>query len=441
MSRAMRIAVAAIALLGLLGTMAHAEGGVVQGQVVNGTAGGDTALTGLPVRLYLFSGNTLKDTRRTNTDAQGVFRFEGVPTGGAWSGVATVDYAGVEYESEPLDLSASTDLNGDIVVYETTTDDAALSVEHSHLIIEMGIGQLEVTEDLILNNTGDRTYVGSEEVIPDKRATARLALPAGATDVSFNPPEVASDMVRTGQGFVDTRPVIPGRQEYMFSYALPCEGTTYNLLEPILYPTTAMNVLVNAPGAEVNAPALERLGTREASGVTYLHLAGHSLSKGSDVVLGFSGLGRPAENRVAGAQGADVVAGVVHQGWWDAIPVLATALLAAALILRLRRRAEVPWAAQRRAVSSLEAERDRMLANIADLDDRYEAGELEEDAFRRQREAEKSLLVRLLLSAQGNESESTGVDDAPTAGRRADDRSRKAVRPRGRSAQRRPKAG
>ena len=279
MSRIVRLTLAVIVGLLLVSIAVQAEVGLVQGQVINGTAGADTALGGLPVRLYLFSGNTLKDTQRTTTDAQGVFRFESVPTGSGRVGVAVVEYGGVEYESGLLDLSVGTDFNADIAVYETTVDASSLAVERSHLIIETGSGQLEVTEMVILSNVGDRTYIGSEEVIPGRRATALVLLPAGATDVTFSSAEVASAMVRTGRGFVDTRPIVPGQHEYVLSYALPCEGSTYNLLKPVAYPTTALDVLIAAPGVEVDAPALEELGTREASGASYLHLAGHSLDR------------------------------------------------------------------------------------------------------------------------------------------------------------------
>ncbi|HOG47977.1 MAG TPA: hypothetical protein PLB78_15215, partial [Anaerolineae bacterium] len=299
--RLLRLVPAVLALFVCLSAAVHAQSGVVQGQVLNGTAGVAATLQGLPVRLYLFSGNTLKDTKRGTTDAQGAFRFEGVQTGSNWIALATVEYAAVEYQGHPLDLSVGTDFNSDITVYETTTDDAALKVERSHLIVEMGIGQLEVTELIILNNTGDRTYAGNEEVVPNRTATARLALPAGATDVSFSSEEVAGAMVRTGQGFVDTRPVIPGQQQYVLSYALPCEASRYNLVKPIIYPTAAIDVLVDAPGSQVNASGLERLGTRQAEGRAYQHLGGSAIAAGADITISFGGLGQPSAAQAARA--------------------------------------------------------------------------------------------------------------------------------------------
>lgn len=438
--RSARLALVAFLLLACWQIVARAEGGVVQGQVVNGTEGGAITINGLPVRLYLFSGGALKDTRRAITDAQGKFRFEGLPTGSGWSALATVEYAGIEYESGALDLSSGADLNADVAVYETTTDDSALKIEQRHLIVEMGPGQLEVTEYLILANTGDHSYIGSQEVIPNRRATARLALPSGATDVSFDPPELASALVRTGQGLVDTRPVIPGRQEYMLSYVLPVEGPTYNLLLPVLYPVDALDVLLNVPGAEVSAPSLERGGMREASGTTYLYFAGHSLNRGNDVALRLSGLGRPAppagETTAVGA-----AAGIVQRGWgWESVPLATLVALGGLLIVRLRRGLFVE---SEQAAAAVETERKRLLAAIVDLDERYEAGEVEESAYRRQRQAKKKRLLNLVLGLQsrGMGRESAGAGRARASARRTDVRRRKEVRAHPRPVRRRPEAG
>jgi len=424
-----------------LSAAARADGAVVQGQVVNGTAGTAPSLSGLQVRLYLFSGNTLKETRRVNTDAQGAYRFEGVPTGSAWAGIVSVEYAGVEYEGEPLDLSSGTDFASDVTIYETTTDDTALKVDRSHLIVEMGAGQLEVTELVVLNNTGDRTYIGSTEVVPNRRATARVPLPPGASDVSFSSEDLANAMVRTGEGFVDTRPIIPGQQQYVLSYALPCEGSTYNLTKPIAYPTAAIDVLVDAPGAEVSAPNLERLGVRQAEGRSYQHLSGQSLPAGTDLTIRFTGLGQPSSAQT-GLQGSAAVVGTPEAPWWlNLVPLLAAVALAPMVALRLRQPDAEPWPLpQRRTAAAMQAERDRLLAAITDLDEQYEAGQLEEAAYRKQRQAVKDELINLMLSPQSKEGDAKREQDGRGTRGPRDEGPRKEVRPRGGALGRRPQA-
>jgi hypothetical protein len=439
-----RIALALVAFAALLALPlpARAENGVVQGQVINSTAGSNTVLEGLPVRLFLYSGNTLRDTLETVTDGRGIFRFSNVPAGGGWTAVARVEYLGVEYGSVLLDLSVGTDFNGDILVYETTSDDSALRVERSHLIIEMGVGQLEVTEMIVLVNDGDRTYVGSEEVVPGKRATARVLLPAGATDVSVTTPQAASAMVRTGDGLADTRPVVPGQHEYVVSYALACDGPTFSLLKPVLYPTDALDVLVAAPGADVDAPVLERLGTRETSGATYEHLRGRSLPGDTDVVLRFRGLRQPASVERDASRLQEVPVRAEPAPWtWGLLPLGTWALLALAVAHHLQRTKEEPLcpaAARTSVVMAKEAR--RVVGSIADLDERYDAGGLEETRYHtRRRELVERLLALLQSSRSGERHEERGR--GASGARSRGDRSRKAVRTSRGAVRRRPQAG
>lgn len=448
MTRLLRVAVTAAALLAVLVFSVHAAEGIVQGQVVNGTDGGATTLGNLPVQLHLFQGTTLKETRRTTTDAQGMFRFEGMPTGRGWSAVAVVVYAGVEYGSKVIDLAVDTPSSADIKVYETTTDGSTLSVERSHLLVEMGPGYLGVTEMVSLVNSGNRTYVGSgEEVVPGRRSTAELRLPAGATDAQFQSQEDADAMLRTGKGFVDTRPIVPGRWVYAFSYVLPYEGSTYTLLKPLVYDTATIDVFIDAPGAEISAPGLEQLGSSEAPGRNYLRFGGSSLRKGSDVVIRFSGLGQASQGQAANRPGAGAPTDVANGPVWyaagmGAIPLLVVAALGWLLVRALKR--PVPGFPAPRAVdaaSALTAECEQGLAAMAELDERYEAGEISEAAYRRQRQAEKARVLNLMLSSQGGESDTRGSDQARAAGRTAGAKGRKEVRTHSRPTGRRPKAG
>lgn len=430
MSRATRATGALLVGLLLLAGAVSAEGGVVWGHVYNGTAGAAGSLGGLPVRLYVFAGDTLKDTLRATTDAQGMFRFEGVPGSSGSLAVAVVEYAGVQYESAMLDLSAAPECNGDIAVYETTTDDSALQLAHSHLIVEMGAGQLEVAEVLTLENNGDRTYVGAGEVVPNRRATAQVPLPVGATDVAFSLQEVAEAMVRTGQGFVDTRPISPGRHQYRLSYVLPCKDTSYSLVKPVLYPLAAVDILIAAPGAEVEAPGLQNLGSREASGVSYVHLGGGSLAPGADVVIRLSGLGQPARTRADRAPSTGALGGAAGGGWRASLaPLLAVVMLAGGLVWHLARAAAPGPAARKLApAAATEDERGRLLVEVADLDESFAAGDLSEARYRRRRQAAKGRLLELMLGAEDGEREPSPSRRVRRSDRPAGDRPGKEVR-------------
>lgn len=402
MTKTIRLALALLLLTAAPSPKARADGAVVQGQIINGTAGAHAALGALPVTLYIFSGNTLAETRQATTDSTGTFRFSDLPAQAGHLAVASVRYSGVDYQSASIDLSAGTSASSDIIVYETTTDSARLSVERSHLIVRMGTGQLEIIEWIILVNEGDRSYIGSEEVIPGRRATVLLPLPAGASDVSFDDSAVAVSLVRTGQGYVDTRPIIPGTHEYLFSYALPCNGPAYDLLKPIAYPITALDVLIAAPGAEIDAPALEEKGSKQVTGTTYLYLAGRSLAAGSELALHFRNLGSAANPGDGGIASAPAATATAREPWWPLPLATLTLLSLLGLVwLHLSRQRASRLPGNDRPTGELEAECDRLLAALADLDETYEAAGINEERYRRQREEIKARLRALLSHVPG----------------------------------------
>ncbi|MGQ9682586.1 MAG: carboxypeptidase-like regulatory domain-containing protein [Anaerolineae bacterium] len=394
-----RLLLPALAALFLLGHVvsSQADGGVVEGQVVNGTAEHIVALSGLDVQLHLFAGSTMKETRHALTDDQGMYRFENVPTGAPWVAFVVVEYAGAEYESEEIDLSADQHANANVVVYDATTLDAAIRVERRHLIVEMGMGQLEVTESLMLANDGDRTYVGSSEVLPARRGTVEILLPQGSTGVTFSSAEARAAMVRTARGLVDLRPMPPGQREYVLSYALPCPTTALSLTIGSPYPTSAIDLLLAVPGARVMVSTLQPLGTRDASGATYLYFAGRDLDRGAVVTVDMTGLGQPASERVGVVSAGPPIA-VPGPRWWSLAPWLAALGLAAALAWRLANPTQGGQAGEEPGIDAGDEEA-RLLAAIAELDDRYDAGELDERWYRKRREQARQ--AALAVMAQG----------------------------------------
>ena len=95
--------------------IARAQGsGVLEGEVVNGTAGGPEIGATLAVALHVFQGDAKVSTLETTTDAEGHFRFEGLDTDPGLEYWPEVTYLGVDYR--PL------------VPYQFTAEQPALQV-------------------------------------------------------------------------------------------------------------------------------------------------------------------------------------------------------------------------------------------------------------------------------------------------------------------------
>jgi len=186
-------------------TLAQGQG-VIEGQVVNGTANGGP-VEGLMVTLHVFAGMEEETPQTTTTDAKGRFRFEGLSTEANHVYALLLNYQGADYGSDLLAFSeGETALSVPIQVYESTESDEAVSIEQAHIFVDFREISLVVGEMYIFSNSSDRTCIG-EEVAEGRRETLRLSLPTGAEELAFESGELGQRFFETAEGFVDTWPL------------------------------------------------------------------------------------------------------------------------------------------------------------------------------------------------------------------------------------------
>jgi hypothetical protein len=274
-----------VALLLVRPTVAGAQGGgTIEGAVINGTA--DTGpVEGLEVRLRVFVGMEESTSLTATTDAQGTFRFENLDTSTDRSYLVLTTYQGVTYSQGLLSFEPGQDaVSVELLVYATTTDDAQVGVERAHLFLTLSEGGVEATELYVFVNTGDRTYVGTEEV--DGRLwTSQFTLPEGGHDLVFDDGSLGGRFLPTESGFVDTEPQWPGSTSVMFHYALDCERGECDLSREIEHPIANLNVLVPEAAVQVQSAQLTFEGRRDAQGAAYLNYVGRDLAPGQRLDL------------------------------------------------------------------------------------------------------------------------------------------------------------
>jgi hypothetical protein len=271
-------------------TLAQGQG-VIEGQVVNGTANGGS-VEGLTVTLHIFSGMEEQPSQTATTDAEGRFHFEGLSTEADYGYVLLLNYGGVDYGSDLLILSeGETTLSTPIQVYEPTDSDEAIRIERAHIFVDFQEGELLVGEMYLFSNSSDRTYIGAEEVAEGQRGTLRLHLPTGAKGLTFEDGELGQRFFETEEGFVDTWPLQPSQasRQLMFRYSLPYDPSGYALARDISYPLKAINVLVADVGVDIISDQLTLEGSRGMGEQSYLNLSGQNLSEGERLTLHFSG--------------------------------------------------------------------------------------------------------------------------------------------------------
>ncbi len=379
-----RIALLVIILVLSLATpvwAAEAGSGIIEGRLVNGTAGG-SSVADQTITLKAYLNDTEKSSATTKTDTEGRFTFAGlVTTDTNYSYDVTVTFQEADYTSERLsfkagELSKSTEL----IVYDSTTSDQAVKVTAAHTIIYVGQGSLEVIEVFSFSNESDRTYIGSGEITATgKRRTLRLPLAATAkmTELQYGGELMSCCVVPDKESFWDTMPVLPGSKQVVYSYQVSYSGGEYTYSRGAYSPTASYNFLVQGESVAVASDQLVTQGPVELEGSQFQNLSGGGFAPDDVLVAQLSGLPKTSN------QSALII--------WAAL-ALVVLMGGFGFVYRLKQRQVQPV----RQETSARPTKPKLLVELAQLDDSFEAGRISEGAYRKRRAAVKVQMAELM---------------------------------------------
>lgn len=308
------------------------ESGSIAGRVLDGTDEGspvaDQEVVLQGVRHAAEA--SILPVQTTRTDAEGNFRFDGLPVSEENSFLVFVTYDSIEYGSRDVKLTTeepSAEL--EMEVYGSTTSDDQVRVALDHLVLEADAEAqvLSVLEVFQVLNEGDRAYV-SEGENGTSLPTLQLSLPDGASQVRVISGVTPQDLVPTAAGLADTTPLIPGEKEIALGYDLPYAESDLLFQKTVFYPTDRLAILVQDRGFTVESSTLSAPQPTEMGEDQYLLLTAESLEAGEQIDLSLTGL--PTVSSSGGQP--DIL--------WPLLAIgLAAAIGIAALYPRLRRRA------------------------------------------------------------------------------------------------------
>ena len=191
---------------------------------------------------------------------------------------------------------------------------------------------------------------------------------------------------------MDTMPVPPGAETSLvfFSYHLIVADASIPLERRFDYPVTNLNMLVAQPGLRVNSEQLLSMGSEAFQGRQYEFYVAQNPGPDTPLVVEFvpvpSADGVGAEEMVSTSD--QPVAGASARGnqrllLWIGFGLAALAVLGAVIYpLATQRLASTPGSTQDLA-SNPKAR--RLLAELADLEETFEAGQIDEASYERQR--------------------------------------------------------
>jgi hypothetical protein len=382
-------------------TPTEAPHGVITGRVENGTTG--QWVGAKPVRLRHWNAEAEQPPLTGQTDAQGRFHFDGLDTGNHAFYRVEADYQGVPFHSEFITFEpGATQTVASLKVYETTDRADMIKVQRFHFIImarERGI--LSVLELYQFSNQGERAYAGTVNPA-GQRETVRIALPEGGQDLVLQSGTLGVDFLAKEGELVATSPLLPGGETFdvAFLYAVPYSTPSITLDHRLYYDTAEVNGLLMDMGADMTSEALTLVGERAAQGQTFLQFTGQNLKAGQTLPIRldklddirFASAPAAASEETAAASGLDQTTLLWIVLGLGAL-LVAFGLFYPTLRTRLSREAAV-------VQSNPALEHQRLLLMLARLDQAYQAGQLNEAAYRRARAHRKAELADLWRRTQ-----------------------------------------
>jgi len=389
---------ASLMLALVLAVPLQAQGsGVLEGQVVNGTPGAPAVGAGITVTLHVVSGGSESETRQTTTGAEGRFRFEGLDRDPGLEYWPEATYQDAPYSSaEPVQFEENETITATVEVYESSDDDSRVRLNAVHVIAESFGQVLRISEIQMFGNDGDQTFAGSDEG-PSPGTTVFIPLPDEAVGLAFSEEDPEGRYVEAEGGVWDTEPVAPGQNTSLvfLSYHLAVTDGTTVLRRSFAYPVDAFNILVAQPDLALESEQLLDEGLQTFQDREYAFYTTQELAVGEELVLNFTvdqaaaageampGTEAPTSQEATtpaeeGQQSLLLTLGLLLAG----LTVVAAAVYP---LVSKRPRAAVPAAARPGAASGLSPRRQRLIAELADLEDARDAGRVDEAAYEQRR--------------------------------------------------------
>jgi mono/diheme cytochrome c family protein len=371
--------------------------GTISGQVISATADGRVP-PDLLITLHGFDEMQQALTASTPLLPDGTFVFENVemPEGRAF--LASLESEGVAYSSDVgVVEGGSTELSLPITFYETTTDLDVISVDRLHLLFEyVEPDTLRVIELYIISNQSDRILVAEKEGEP----VLSFTLPAGASNLQFEDGTLGDRFSQTPGGFGDSAAIRPGVSQHQVVYSYDLHyARKLEFSHPLDLPVNAVVLLLPADGIKVSGEQLRQMGPTDLQGITYEMYSTGRMEAGSDLLLTVSGKpGGGAGFITSSGSGSSLLIGLLAFG--SALIIGGVWLYRRSRFVRGSKGAgeQNGGGAEELGIWGEDEDANTLMDAILALDDRYQAGELPEVAYKERRAELKARLRRMLGS-------------------------------------------
>ena len=281
--------------------------GVVSGTAINRT----TEKPAEGVEVQLFGTTSSVASGRDTTDDRGLFSFGDVTPG---EYVLGATYEGVSYfERNVLIGDAASEVSRDLDLYESTNSSEAIRIRTDHVILDASDENPQVTEVIVFENTGKRSYLGEVSPASPSGHLLALPLPTGYTGLSAPDRILMRIFDRSENGFRLALSLSPGITQINFTYRVPSGFLGVRMARRFPFAVNKVNIAVPTDaGWRLRSDDLTNREQANLRGKTYLIAGGGPFEAGREVVIrlsrGLLGTGIPT-GRAAWGFGGFLIAG------------------------------------------------------------------------------------------------------------------------------------
>lgn len=358
--------------------------GTIRGIVTNGTLKHPVGQISLNIKALM--GDKVTEERTVETNDKGEFSIDNLGWDRGY--VISVNYKGAAYETGKLVFYPDEDTKVlKLPVYEPTDSDKDIKINVNHTILQFSKDSLSVAEIVLLDNQSNFVYVGRGGE-GSRPLTVHFSLPQGAREVTLIEGISPDEAQETQNGFASTAPIVPGVRRYVYAYTLPLKGGRVSLTKTLSYPADTVAVIAPQDSHEIEVTGLAKGEPVKIGNELFSRWVGQGITIGTPIVIEVKTplrLGEHLEWFAIGLVLILIVAGVVYSYVKPAS----------------NRKQETE---QDNGGMSPEAERKKLIQEIAMLDDLFEAGKLSRDEYESKRCSlkEKAIELSAKIQTKGN---------------------------------------
>lgn len=311
-------------------------------------------------------------------------------------------------------LSAGAFLGRPLALAAQEQAQADITVDQLHIFLVPTGESVRVSEYYLLGNSGDSTYTGgAQDRDPEGHpaVTVVFPLPEAASNVHLDQVGDYDRYLLLENAIADTQPISPGvaTVEARFAYDLPL-GATPTFTHTVPLPVQSAVILVVGDAWELQGPILMPMGAMEAGGQRAQAYTLGPLEAGDTIA--FSVVATAASTEAGAVAGTEVVPVVNRRGSgtlgvvWGVLAVAVAAIAAVGLWRARPPAGKRPQGVPPQGVppQGVPEAVQRLVGEIAELDRRFDAGEVDEAMYRAARDARKADIHQLVQQRGQSES-------------------------------------